>query len=125
MKNILYVFLGSGLGGTFRYALSLMMPQLYAGKFPLSTFISNIFACFILGIAVGAIEQKISNVDFFRLFVIIGICGGFSTFSSLSFEMIRLSEQREFAVSLIYITASFICSVILIYAGISLGNKLA
>ena len=101
------------------------MPQLYAGKFPLSTFISNIFSCFILGIAVGAIEQKISNVDFFRLFVIIGICGGFSTFSSLSFEMIRLSEQREFAVSLLYITASYLCSVILIYAGISLGNKLA
>jgi fluoride exporter len=125
MKNILYVFLGSGLGGTFRYALSLLMPQIYAGKFPLSTFISNIIACFILGITVGAIEHKISNVAFFRLFVIIGICGGFSTFSSLSFEMIRLTEQREFAVSLFYIIASFLCSIILIYAGISLGNKLA
>jgi CrcB protein len=125
MKNILYVFLGSGLGGTLRYTVSLLTSQLYAGIFPLSTFLSNILACFILGITVGAIEHKISNVIFFRLFVIVGICGGFSTFSSLSYEMIRLTEQREFVVSLFYITASFLCSIILIYAGISLGNKLA
>jgi len=125
MKNILYVFLGSGLGGTLRFALSLLTSQLYAGVFPLSTFISNILASFILGITAGALEHRISNDTFFRTFVIIGICGGFSTFSSLSYEMIRLTEQREYAVSFLYIIASFIFSIMLIYAGISIGNKLA
>lgn len=125
MKNILYVFLGSGLGGTLRYMVSLLTSQLYTGIFPLSTFLSNILACFILGITVGVIENKISNDSFFQTFIIIGICGGFSTFSSLSYEMIRLTEQREFILNALYILTSFICCIVLLYSGILLGNKLA
>lgn len=125
MKNFVLVFLGSGIGGSLRYLLNLFLPSFYSGKFPIATFCANILACFILGSTVGFIEAKSDTSPAIKLFLIIGICGGFSTFSSLSYEMIRLFQEREIATALFYIFTSFLISVLLIFAGISFGNKLA
>jgi CrcB protein len=125
MKNFVLVFLGSGLGGTLRYMLHLFLPNFYSGKFPIATFSANVLACLILGTTVGFIEAKSDTSPALKLFLIIGICGGFSTFSSLSYEMIRLNQEGEIAMALGYFIASFLISVLVIYAGFSLGNKLA
>ncbi len=125
MKNFVLVFLGSGIGGTLRYMLHLFLPNFYTGKFPIATFSANILACLILGTAVGFIEAKSDASPALKLFLIMGICGGFSTFSSLSYEMIRLNQEGEIASALCYFVSSFLISVLVIYAGFFLGNKLA
>jgi CrcB protein len=125
MKNFVLVFLGSGIGGTLRYMLNLFLPNFYTGKFPIATFSANILACLILGSTVGFIEAKSDDSPALKLFLIMGICGGFSTFSSLSYEMIRLNQEGEIASALGYFVSSFLISVLVIYAGFFLGNKLA
>jgi CrcB protein len=125
MKNFVLVFLGSGIGGTLRYMLNLFLPNFYTGKFPIATFSANILACLILGTTIGFIEAKSDDSPALKLFLIMGICGGFSTFSSLSYEMIRLNQEGEIASALGYFVSSFLISVLVIYAGFFLGNKLA
>jgi CrcB protein len=125
MKNFVLVFLGSGIGGTLRYMLNLFLPNFYTGKFPIATFSANILACLILGTTIGFIEAKSGASPALKLFLIMGICGGFSTFSSLSYEMIRLNQDGEIATALGYFVSSFLISVLVIYAGFFLGNKLA
>ncbi len=86
LRHILYVFIGSGLGGTLRYGVNLWGARSFSGSFPVATFTVNVVGAFLMGLIAGwlAFKSEMSWSTDLRLFLTTGILGGFTTFSAFS-----------------------------------------
>ncbi|MEM9545688.1 MAG: fluoride efflux transporter CrcB [Bacteroidota bacterium] len=122
MPGWIFVFLGGGLGSLFRYGIGLYYAS-HNTDFPLGTFVSNFIACLILGILIG-IQLKESLQPQQSLLFITGFCGGFSTFSTFSAESLKLFQNQQYALGLIYIGGSIILGLLAVYLGIKLQSMI-
>lgn len=117
MKTFLLIFLGGGLGSITRFTLGRWTDSLHQHVFPFGTFVVNIIACFTLGIIVGLADHKQLVSPSTRLFLATGFCGGFSTFSTFSYETLRLLQQGAVVYALLYVALS----VVVCLAAVGLG----
>ncbi len=115
MNNILLVFLGGGLGSVTRYGISEIVRNNFRSSFPVATLFSNIISCIILALAVGVFSEKIGTTSTLRIFIVVGFCGGFSTFSSFSYETVELMRSGNIVIAIINILTSVIVCIGLIY----------
>jgi len=110
------VLVGSATGGTFRYLISGWIQQYNSTKIPLGTFIVNILGCFILGIILESILKN-NHSDQFKLLLITGFCGGFTTFSAFSFENLELIKNGEYLMAFLYIVISVVLGILATWGG--------
>jgi CrcB protein len=120
MKHVALVAVGGAAGSVLRYLAGLAFRPYSGQAFPLSTFTVNIVGCFFIGLFF-AIWQHTEAFAIVRPLLIIGLLGGFTTFSSFSFEALSLFENKEHAKALLYITGSNVLGIAAAY----LGYKLA
>ncbi len=111
MKECIAVFIGSGLGGITRYGLNKGIHFIVSKTFPIGTLFINILACLLMGIFLALGEQKQLLNPQTRLFLTVGFCGGFSTFSTFSSDAIRLFENQHYLQVGIYLTGSVLLSI--------------
>ncbi|MBK8517920.1 MAG: fluoride efflux transporter CrcB [Saprospiraceae bacterium] len=121
MINWLWVFLGGGIGSMCRFALAQKLN--YTGQeyviFPYGTILANILSCLILGIL---IEKQFSHqlTENYRILLITGFCGGFSTFSTFSYEIYIYMQKDQLLPGLGYTFLSMVSGIAAIIIGIKL-----
>lgn len=118
IKDILIVGLGSGIGGMIRFGIFQLFKQnSSATAFPFKTLVVNIIGCLIFGIAIGILEKyQIKNKEIL-IFLTMGICGGFTTFSSFANDNLILLKSGALLTSLLYIILSISLCIIACYVG--------
>ncbi|MCS4484154.1 fluoride efflux transporter CrcB [Gleimia sp. 6138-11-ORH1] len=110
--NALAVGCGGFIGAVMRYLLSVAFP--YKGGFPWTTFSVNMLGTFLLAFLVEIFAHKVGVSESTSLLLRVGLCGGFTTFSTFSVETLLLVEQGQWSTALIYVLAS--CLVGLVFA---------
>lgn len=101
------IFFGGGFGSLARYGVGKLAIHFYeAEKFPIGTLVANTLACLILGITVYFFKDKMVSNEWIKYFVIIGFCGGFSTFSTYSIDTLRLFQTGFFTLGILNIFVS-------------------
>lgn len=112
---IVFVALGSALGGAARYLAGILFER--AGAFPIGTLLVNVVGSFLLGLILRSVGAPSASTAGFRAFATIGFCGGFTTFSTFSFEVARFLEQGQYGRAAGYAGLSAGLSVAAIFAG--------
>lgn len=114
MKSIIAVGLGGGIGAIIRYLISIIP---YESKFPFHTFITNILGAIVIGFVIGLIDGEVISLKHHALFWKTGFCGGLTTFSTFSFESLKLIEEEKVFLAIIYISFSVIMCIFGVYLG--------
>lgn len=123
MLNILLIFIGSGLGGTIRYFVSTHTHLILGKNFPYGTLFVNITGSLIIGfLSVIIMERFSNNAPQLRALLMIGLLGGYTTFSSFSIEAITFFEQGEILKALLYIGLSIVLCLVAAFLGVKLGR---
>lgn len=123
VKTAFAVFIGSGLGGVFRYLLSGLIDRLsdsvtgYDTLFPWGTFAVNVTGCFIIGLVYGLIARGMEMSPDTKLLLTTGFCGGLTTFSTFSHENLILFHGGNLPVLLIYVAASLLTGIAAAWLG--------
>ncbi|MHA3047892.1 fluoride efflux transporter CrcB [Riemerella anatipestifer] len=120
MKTILYIFIGGGLGSVFRFLVSRYTAQFFKlGTFPMGTLVVNVLGCFLIGLLSNSLMKQES--DIVRYFFIVGLCGGFTTFSTFSYENFVLWQNQDYVTLFSYVVASLVLGFWAVYLGFKLG----
>lgn len=115
MNNWLVVFLGGGIGSMLRYGLGRLIPPPAAPAFPWSTFLANMVSTALLGWYVLHLHGRSGMQHGWRLFIVVGICGGFSTFSTFGHENFALIRAGAPGLAAINIAASVLGGLVLLF----------
>lgn len=116
IKNIIIVGCGSFIGGAARYIISFAMKTASKG-FPCGTLLVNLLGCLVIGLLWGYLSKSASENNSWTLFMTVGICGGFTTFSTFSKEALMMLQAGNFMSFLAYIIISVIVGISLVAAG--------
>lgn len=116
LMPLVYVGLGGFLGAVFRY-LTTLATQGASLTFPYGTLVSNLLGCFVIGVvATLAMGSTLLSTEA-RLFLATGVCGGYTTLSSLIYELAQFVDDGEFLHASVYLAATFVGAVIAFYFG--------
>jgi CrcB protein len=122
MKEISLVFLGGGFGSIARFLVGKVY-TLWNPNFPLATLTSNFLSCVVFGIVVMLGVEKTNLSYSLKLLLITGFCGGFSTYSSFTFETVQLFKTGQHNLAFSNIILNFLLSVSGLYLGM-MASKL-
>ena len=116
ITNIIAVGAGSFIGGIARYLVSLAMKGISKG-FPWATLLVNLLGCLIIGLLWGFLSRNASESTSWGLFLTVGLCGGFTTFSTFSKEALTMLQTGQIWGFASYIALSILAGIALVAIG--------
>lgn len=120
MERYLVVLAGAGIGGLTRYVAGTWIMAKYGGRFPLGTLIVNVSGSFLIGVLMTLLTERFQPHPNWRLFLVVGILGGYTTFSSFEYETLQAFRDGSRLMGILYVAGS----VLLGYLGVWLGAML-
>ena len=121
MINLFYVASGGAVGAVLRYLTSNFY-KFYFPNFPIGTLFINFIGSFLIGILASHLESRGTSYIFIKYFLIIGILGSFTTFSTLSLETIQLVNDKKLFLSLVYIFLSISLCILGAFFGFNINK---
>ena len=120
---ILYIAIGSAIGGVGRYAIGGVLQQRFGLAFPIGTLVVNVVGSLLLGfimrMALGGTQLSPEA----RIFLTTGFCGGFTTFSTFTYDTAVMFESGQYRRAALYITLSIVLSLLATFAGFALAQS--
>jgi CrcB protein len=123
--SYLLVFFGGGLGATLRHFVNVVSARVLGTGFPYHTFIINITGSIVMGLIAGYLAFKGEASQPWRLFLMTGILGGYTTFSAYSLDAALLYERGAIGLALFYVVGSVVFSIAGLFAGLALMRHLS
>lgn len=125
MAHLIYIFLGGGIGACLRYLITVFAYQTLGFTLPFGTFFINIFGSFFLGFVTALAIHKTGFVSAnMKLFLTVGIAGGFTTFSTFSYESLELLKNHELGIGVLYLVLSPLLGLLGVYLGVCLAKHI-
>jgi CrcB protein len=106
------VAIGGAIGSVSRYVVSTAILRISGSLFPIGTFAVNLVGCVAFGAVIGAAEQRFILTPEARAFLLVGVLGGFTTFSSYAFESFALMQDGQFAVAALNIVGQVVAGLL-------------
>lgn len=119
-RIIFLVGAGGFLGSIARYLIAIWITKHFPSAFPYGTFAANIIGCLLIGIVYGLSERFDWLTPEWRILLATGFCGGFTTFSSFTYENITLLEYSNYLNFTLYAIGSFAVGLLAVFGGISI-----
>jgi fluoride exporter len=118
MSTYLWIALGGALGSMARYASGVYVGRWLGTAFPWSTLLINIIGSFLIGVFAESFALQWDTSQSTRAFLVVGICGGYTTFSTFSLDIVTLLNRGEATLALTYVLASVAIGLAGLYAGL-------
>ncbi|HVW11468.1 MAG TPA: fluoride efflux transporter CrcB [Bryobacteraceae bacterium] len=118
MLNYLVVMGGAALGGAFRFFVASEIANRVSGRFPLGTFLINVTGSFAIGVLMTLFTERMTPHPYWRLGLVVGFLGGYTTFSSFEWETLFAARNGSSWIAFSYVISSVIAG----YAAVWLGN---
>jgi CrcB protein len=115
--GIILVAMGGAIGSVSRYVLSTLVMRASGTLFPAGTFVVNLLGCLTFGVIAGAAEQRLPLTPDLRGFLLVGVLGGFTTFSSYASDSVALMQQGQFLSALVNIVGQVVFGLLGMWAG--------
>lgn len=119
MEKLWLVALGGSIGSCLRYLISLWSADHLGTGFPYGTLLANVIGSFIIGAFMAAATERFIVNPNLRFLIVIGFCGGLTTFSSFSYETMKLLEGSGFHYAMINFLANMVLSFIAVWLGMA------
>lgn len=124
LNNILWISLGAILGANMRYLIARASQNYLSPAIPFGTLIVNITGSFIVGLFLAWAADRVFVDPRWKLFIVIGFCGAYTTFSSYSFETISLMEQSKYGLAAFNFFSNNLFCLLATVAGIALAKMI-
>lgn len=123
--DYLLIGLGGFLGANARYLVAQWVERIWGFGFPYGTLLINVSGSLALGLLMGLCQQRLADFVHHRLFFAVGFLGAYTTFSTFSYETLRLVQEGQCTVAVIYILGSVLLSLLAVFCGFVCGEFLA
>jgi fluoride exporter len=120
MRPLLFVGIGGGLGSISRYLIQVFIGRHVPLVFPLGTFLVNCSGCFLIGVFYALASKYSWFGPEWRLFLITGICGGYTTFSTFSYDGLYLLRQGSNLSFMLYTLGTVLLGLLATFAGVAI-----
>lgn len=123
MNQVLAIAAGGAIGSVLRYWLSALIHSFADRSFPYGTLTVNVLGCLVMGFLFVLFIDRLSDNAVLRAGVLIGVLGGFTTFSSFTIETMNLIEQGAWLRAIVNMTGSLLLCMAATWLGIALGRQ--
>jgi len=117
------IFLGSGLGGVLRYLIAGVVQNLFAPTFPIGTLVVNVTGCLAIGFLATALGGALMREEY-RVAILVGILGGYTTFSTFGRETMTLLQDGEWLLASLNVMLSNVLGLVGVWAGWALSIRM-
>ncbi|MBK9212283.1 MAG: fluoride efflux transporter CrcB [Saprospiraceae bacterium] len=123
-KDILMVFLGGGVGSLFRYSVGEYIKSTFQSNIPLHTFLVNFLGCIVIGFSMDYLTKH-PSFSVLTPLLIVGFCGGFTTFSAFGFETYEMLQRQQYGTFFYYTIGSIIFCLLGCLIGVFISEQLS